>query len=200
MTAGESSDEAIQPLVGEDPDTGDMAILHNGGFASRISGIWHPGYLLAIDFMDTTAVRTGCDELLREAAAALEQDRARCAALPPREETKPTGYLVKVVDNFHRWDSDWLAKKYGPFPSYAAAVECSKTCIDRELDRLYEQALLADPERLFRTFTSMGDEPYIAGSSSEAEGSTGCEEFSPRDYARQRCDQICAEPRNPLGG
>ena len=199
MTAGESSDEAIRPLVGEDPDTDDVAILHNGGFASRISGSWHPGYLLAIDFMDTTAVRTGCDELLREAAAALEQDRARRRDLPPREEAKPAGYLVKVVDNFHRWDSDWLVQQYGPFPSYAAAVDCCKRCIDHELDRLYEQSLGADPEMLFRTFTSMGDEPYISGSSSVAQGSKGCEEYSPRDYARQRCDQICAGQRNPLG-
>ncbi len=90
-------------------------------------------------------------------------------------------YTVYVDDNFHYMDE---SERYnlGEFATAEAAVAAAKKVVDEYLASAYERGMTA--EELNRTYLLFGDDPYIV----PREPGT---EFSARDYARERCDEMC---------
>jgi hypothetical protein len=94
-------------------------------------------------------------------------------------------FVLHVADNFHYVDKSQVYEK-GRYSSFAAALAEAKDMVDHFLEAEYEPGMSA--EHLYAQYTSFGDDPYIAGP-----GLTGVP-FSAWDYAKQRCEEICAGP------
>ena len=73
--------------------------------------------------------------------------------------------------------------KYGEYETYEAAVEACKQIVDGELLHVYQSSMSAAD--LYYSYTSFGEDPFIRPS-------LPGERFSAWNYARQRCDEICA--------
>jgi hypothetical protein len=94
------------------------------------------------------------------------------------------GYKVLVDDNFHYMDE---SERYelGVFPSLEAAIEASKQIVDEYLRSAHQPGMTT--EALLTSYLFFGDDPYIVTTAGEATGVL----FSARDYARQRCEELC---------
>jgi hypothetical protein len=93
-------------------------------------------------------------------------------------------YKVLVDDNFHYMDE---SERYelGVFPTLEAAIEASKKIVDEYLLSAYQPGMTIGA--LLESYTFFGEDPYIVATAGEATGVL----FSARDYARQRCEELC---------
>ena len=91
-------------------------------------------------------------------------------------------FEIFVDDNFHYQDESGRYK-FGEYDTYERAVEVCKEIVEGELLHLCEQGKSA--AELYSSYTSFGKDPYIKPGLPE-------ERFSAWDYARQRCEEICA--------
>ncbi len=93
------------------------------------------------------------------------------------------GYRVLVDDNFHHMDEE---ERYtlGEFASYEEAEEACRRIVDGFLLDAYEPGMEAGA--LYALYTMFGDDPFI----STAERART---FSAWNYARQRCEEMCAD-------
>ena len=93
-----------------------------------------------------------------------------------------TLFEVFVDDNFHYQDESERYKQ-GEYDTWEAAVAGCKRLVDGELLHLYapgDSAL-----ELYSSYTSFGEDPFIRPCPRG-------ERFSAWEYARRRCDEICA--------
>ena len=93
-----------------------------------------------------------------------------------------TLFEVFVDDNFHYQDES-ERYKHGEYDTWEAAVAACKRLVDGELLHLYapgDSAL-----ELYSSYTSFGEDPFIRPCPRG-------ERFSAWEYARRRCDEICA--------
>ncbi|MBM4033367.1 MAG: hypothetical protein FJ291_16510 [Planctomycetes bacterium] len=90
-------------------------------------------------------------------------------------------YTVYVDDNFHYGDES-ERYKLGRFRTAERAIAAAKKVVDEYLASAYQPGMTA--EELDRSYLLFGDDPYIV----PREPGT---EFSARDYARARCDELC---------
>lgn len=96
-------------------------------------------------------------------------------------------YIVRVEENSHYMDE---AERYtlGEFVDAEVALSAAKRVVDEDLKSLYQAGMAAG--RLYAHYTSFGHDAYIISEDK------GCQ-FSARDYAKQRCDEICGRPSEP---
>lgn len=94
-------------------------------------------------------------------------------------------YTVRVADNFHYRDE---AETYtlGTFATLGEAEAAARDVVDRFLVDQHAPGMTADD--LFKRYTGFGDDPYIVA----AHDAPPAPRFSGWDYARARCDAICA--------
>ena len=97
-------------------------------------------------------------------------------------EKSKTRFEVFVDDNFHYQDES-ERYKYGDYETYEKAVEVCKEIVDEELLHLYKSGKNA--AELYCSYTSFGEDPFIRPSPPK-------ERFSAWNYARQRCEELCA--------
>ena len=93
-----------------------------------------------------------------------------------------TKYTVLVDDNFHYMDES-ERYKLGSFRTLARAIAACKKIVDRCLKDTYTAGMTAS--ELSASFAMFGDDPFIV-----SEGQSGVP-FSARDYATERCKEIC---------
>lgn len=93
-------------------------------------------------------------------------------------------FTVFVDDNFHYMDED---ERYclGSFDTLEEAVAACKGIVEEFLAANYKPGM--KPEELYRTYTCMGEDPWIRG------GGAGVP-FSAWTYAEARCAEICLPP------
>ena len=86
-------------------------------------------------------------------------------------------YEVFVDDNYHYMDENerYLA---GTFDDLSEAIAKCRAIVDSELQHVHKAGMQAD--ELFSQHCMFGDDPWIKGGN-----------FSARDYARKRCEEIC---------
>ncbi len=91
-------------------------------------------------------------------------------------------YTVLVDDNAHHQDE---AERYehGTFASYDEAVAACQQIVDAYLARQYLRGMAADD--VFRLYTTFGEDPFIRPE-------YGGHRFSAWEYARLRCELLCA--------
>lgn len=89
-------------------------------------------------------------------------------------------YKVFVDDKFHYMDED---ERYpaGEYKTLEKAIAKCRKIIDRA-KLMRKEGVRA--EDLFKSYLQFGEDPWIQGG-----------EFSARDYARERCQQICSVKR-----
>jgi hypothetical protein len=91
-------------------------------------------------------------------------------------------FVVEVADNFHYMD-EGDTYKHGEFASWPEAVAAAQQIVDRYLVESYRPGVAA--ATLYDSYLTFGDDPFI---SPVPPG----ERFSAWDYAKQRCEEICA--------
>lgn len=93
-----------------------------------------------------------------------------------------TKYEVFVDDNYHYMDESerYLA---GTFDDISEAIAKCRAIVDSELQHVHKAGMQAD--ELFSLHCMFGDDPWIKGDGASPK------DFSARDYARKRCDEIC---------
>jgi hypothetical protein len=91
-------------------------------------------------------------------------------------------FTMYVADNFHYMDED-ETYIHGVFATWAEATAAARQIVDESLAHHYRPGMTAAD--LHRMYTSFGDDPFIRP---KPDG----EKFSAWDYARQRCDELCA--------
>jgi hypothetical protein len=98
--------------------------------------------------------------------------------------TEMSPYKVMVDDNFHYMDED-ERREYGNFPSAEDAVAACRKLVDESLMHEYREGATA--EQLYDRYVSFGDDPFVVA----PEGAAKLE-FSARDYARDRAQELTA--------
>ena len=93
------------------------------------------------------------------------------------------GFTVLVSDNFHDMD-EGESYKLGPFETLEGAIVASKEIVDEYLASAYRPEIT--PTQLYESYMTLGETPYILSSSVEGIS------FSAFDYAKQRCEVLCA--------
>jgi hypothetical protein len=93
-----------------------------------------------------------------------------------------TPYTILVDDNGHHQD-ETERYEYGIFDSYDEAVLACQRLVDAYLARQFLRGMSAAD--LYRLYTTFGEGPFIRP---EHEGYR----FSAREYARLRCELLCA--------
>jgi hypothetical protein len=91
-------------------------------------------------------------------------------------------FTVHVADNFHFMDEDETYAR-GEYATWAEAVAAAGQIVDDCLAHLYRPGITAAD--LYDMYTSFGDDPCIRPA---PDG----EQFSAWDYAKQRCNELCA--------
>jgi len=91
-------------------------------------------------------------------------------------------FVLRVADNFHYMDED-ETYTHGEFATWAEAVAAARQIVDRCLAEDYRPGVT--PAALYARYVSFGDDPYIVP---QPDG----ERFSAWDYAKQRCNELCA--------
>lgn len=76
----------------------------------------------------------------------------------------------------------------GPMASLDAAIEASREIVDEYLRSAHQPGMTT--EALLTSYLFFGEDPYI-GATAGAETDVL---FSARDYARQRCEELCRAP------
>jgi hypothetical protein len=118
-------------------------------------------------------------------------DKAPLAAGSGPEPTASSDqFIVKVANNWGPPDEEDYYT-LGAYATLEAAITEAKLVVDKSLRRLLKPGMSA--EALYKKYTGDGDDPYIRGSGI-APGTTA---FSAWKYAKQRCEEICAEPAPP---
>ena len=92
-------------------------------------------------------------------------------------------FTVIVSDNFHDMDAG-ESYKLGPFEKAEDAIAASKEIVDDFLASAYRPGIT--PAHLCESYAALGETPYIV--SSEGVGTS----FSALDYAKHRCEILCA--------
>lgn len=97
-------------------------------------------------------------------------------------------YRLIVDDNFHYMDPD-ERREQGSFSTLEAAIQAAKRIVDDHLQTAHTPGMSA--QALLESYQSFGEDPWI----SAPEGGVP---FSAWDYARRRCEEICAgSPPSP---
>jgi hypothetical protein len=91
-------------------------------------------------------------------------------------------FIVHVADNFDYMDED-ETHTHGEFATWAEAVTAARQIVDDSLAHLSRPGMTE--AALYDMYVSFGDDPYIRP---EPDG----ERFSAWDYARQKCNELCA--------
>jgi hypothetical protein len=106
---------------------------------------------------------------------------------------RPMTYKVFIDDNFHYMDE---SERYelGEFATLDAAIEASRKIVDEYLRGVYQPGMSMDA--LLTSYLFFGEDPYIVSSGSAQSGAL----FSARDYARQRCAELCRPADGPAHG
>lgn len=96
-------------------------------------------------------------------------------------------YIVLVDDNFHYMDED---ERYtlGEFDDAAIAVEHCRRIVDEYLDSAFTPGMSAS--QLWESYKTFGEDPFIRSIDVPKVS------FSAWDYAKERCQALCAGP-NP---
>ena len=94
-------------------------------------------------------------------------------------------YTVFVAEN-SAYMEERMPGGIGDYATWDEAVAAARRVVERSLRELFAPPM--DAEHLFRLYTTFGDDAYIVPA-----GETRA--FSAWDYARQRCQEICA-PRS----
>jgi hypothetical protein len=92
----------------------------------------------------------------------------------------PMPYKVFIDDNFHYAEAETRIP-HGEFETLSAAIAACQKIVDEFLASAYEPGMTA--KDLNATYVMFGDDPWIFGA--------GSVPFSGRDYARERCVEIC---------
>lgn len=95
---------------------------------------------------------------------------------------------VLVDDNFHYQDEN-ERYKMGEFDNLAAAISACQCIVDEYLAKAHKPGMLAAD--LYKSYTSFGEDPFIVGADQIVP-------FSARDYAKQRCQDICSSQTKEL--
>ncbi len=90
-------------------------------------------------------------------------------------------YTVYIDDNFHYMDESERSNA-GEFDSLGKAIDKAKQIVDRCLADAYKEGMPV--EELVRFDVMFGEDPFIVGGPPESD-------FSARDYARTRCEEMC---------
>ena len=90
-------------------------------------------------------------------------------------------YTVYIDDNYHYMDESERVKA-GNFRSLSKAIAKAKRIVDRSLAEAYEKGMPV--EELTRLYIMFGEDPFIVGGPPKSD-------FSARDYARTRCEEMC---------
>jgi hypothetical protein len=117
-------------------------------------------------------------------ADAIEIQTGHAAQRPAPTPDAPT-YMLFVHDSFNAGQDD-APRRVGPFSRASEALAEARRIVDSYLLGTFEPGTTAD--ELFRRFTGYGDAPVIVPRDDDTRG------FSAHDYARARCDEICAPP------
>jgi len=93
-------------------------------------------------------------------------------------------FKVLVDDNFHYMDE---SERYelGDFQTLDAAIAAARRVVDEYLQSAFEPGINSDT--LLATYLQFGEDPFIIASDAAHSGVL----FSARDYARERCEEIC---------
>jgi hypothetical protein len=102
-------------------------------------------------------------------------------------------YRVLVDDNYHYMDE---AERYtlGEFPALAQAIEAAKRIVDEYLHSAHQPGMTA--AALYASYTAFGEDPFIVA----IPATDNQVLFSAWDYARDRCDELCASAQLPTEG
>ena len=92
-------------------------------------------------------------------------------------------YQVFVDDNYHHMDEE-ERYKHGDFATFEEALSACRAIVDEFLQDSVKKGVSAD--ELYSVYTGFGEDPFIIGEPVPFR-------FSARDYARERCSQICGE-------
>lgn len=116
----------------------------------------------------------------------VERKRPRLSSVAGR----PMTYKVFVDDNFHSMDE---SERYalGEYATLEAAIEAARKIVDEYLLSAYLPGMTFDA--LLTSYVFFGEDPFIVAQASEGGGVL----FSARDYARRRCEEICAAAPGP---
>jgi hypothetical protein len=90
-------------------------------------------------------------------------------------------FKVFVDDNFHYQDESERYEQ-GEYDTFEAAVAACKVIVDEYLESAYKKGM--DASELNSSYVMFGEDPFVVP---KLEGA----EFSAREYARQRCNEIC---------
>jgi len=91
-------------------------------------------------------------------------------------------YEVIIADNFHYMDPDEFVH-HGRFETGEAAVAAAKAIVDEWLqDVLLHGTKVSE---LYTIYVAFGDDPFVV-----ADDGAPTVEFSARNYALQRCDEL----------
>lgn len=91
-------------------------------------------------------------------------------------------FVVRVADNFHYMNEE-ETYTHSEHPTWAEAVAAACRIVDASLAEHCQPGISAAD--LHRSYTMFGDDPYIVSPP------TG-EQFSAWEYAKQRCEVLCA--------
>ena len=91
-------------------------------------------------------------------------------------------FTVFVDDNFHYMDES-ERYKHGEYETSKAAVAAAQKIVNRSLRELHTWSMSAG--ELTKLYCSFGEDPYIYPSDPAVE-------FSARDYARERAQEMCS--------
>ena len=94
------------------------------------------------------------------------------------------GYRVMVDDNYHYMDES-ERYQHGEFATLDAAIAAARKIVDEYLESAYKPGMSGD--ELMASYCQFGEDPFITGP--EVKGVV----FSARDYARERCPEICGK-------
>ena len=96
------------------------------------------------------------------------------------------GYRVIVDDNYRYMDE---SQRYlqGEYATYSEALEACKEIVDQFLRYEYVPGMAASA--LYFRYMMFGEDPFIVDRSEPPDGAPG---FSAWDYAKVRCQELCA--------
>src|SRR5262245_22319631 len=92
-------------------------------------------------------------------------------------------FAVFVADNYHFMEQD-STYKLGEYATWVEAEAAARRLVDECLNDGFRPGMGA--EDLYDTYVSFGDDPYIVPTPA------GEERFSAWDYAKRRCEEMCA--------
>jgi hypothetical protein len=95
------------------------------------------------------------------------------------------GYTVWVDDNFHYMDAEHRVRDSEWDDAETAEARC-RSLVDDYLQSALRPGMTS--RQLFDSYTAFGEDPWIAAPGGARH------EFSAWDYARERCQALCAAP------